>query len=436
MKAVTKYSLLLLIFLQAVNCYSQDYWLISHSPTKNFLRGAHFLDSLHGWICGDSASIYYTSNGGVNWSQQNANNRNLPVMDIFFLDHNYGWAISWETQADNIFGSYIHKTTNGGLNWTVTAFTYPDVYLSSIKFFDPMNGLAGGFPYNITYTTDGGSTWISPTIDSAFHAFAPVHDFAFYNRQYGFAGGGYHDIVGAIWKTTNGGQHWSSIGVGPEPIQAIHFFDSLNLIAVGGDFEYGSGIVKTTNGGVNWDYRSLKTFGICNSLGFRTRSEGWATLGHALKFIYTLDSGRTWTDLIPPDSAALYDIQFTDKRNGYAVGDEGIILKYNSSLINIDPVHTGISRTHRLFQNYPNPFNPVTKIAYELRQNGDISLKVYDINGKEVLTLKEGFEKQGLHELTFNGQDLPSGVYIYKLEVFSAGNTPAFTQSRKMILVK
>jgi photosystem II stability/assembly factor-like uncharacterized protein len=440
MKTVLKYSLAVLIFLQAADIYSQNYWLPAHSPTTQFIRGAHFLDSLRGWICGDSASIYYTSNGGANWTKQDANNRDLDIMDIFFLDANYGWAISWEDQFDSenpgrAFGSFIHRTTNGGLNWTAALFPYADVFLNTIRFTDPLNGLAGGFPYNITYSTDGGMTWASPSIDSAFQAFAPVHDFSFYNSQYAFAGGGYHDIVGVLWKTTNGGLNWNSQGVGPEPIQAIQLFDSLNVIAVGGDFEYGSGIVKTTNGGINWDYRSLEILGIANSLSFRTRSEGWASLGHALIFIYTLDSGRTWQNVVTPDSVAIYDVQFTDRRNGFAVGDDGAFLKYNTAMINVEPGGANLPRTHRLFQNYPNPFNPVTKIGYELRQSGNISLKVYDISGKEVLTLKEGFERQGLHEITFNGKDLSSGIYIYKLEV-NAGNSPVFSQSRKMILVK
>ncbi len=83
-----------------------------------------------------------------------------------------------------------------------------------------------------------------------------------------------------------------------------------------------------------------------------------------------------------------------------------------------------------LFQNYPNPFNPVTVIKYQISQPGRVSLKVYDILGKEVMTLVDGFTEAGTFNATFNATNLSSGIYIYQLR---AGN---FVASKKIILLK
>lgn len=83
-----------------------------------------------------------------------------------------------------------------------------------------------------------------------------------------------------------------------------------------------------------------------------------------------------------------------------------------------------------LDQNYPNPFNPSTTIRYALSNDGIVSLKVFDILGREVATLESGFKLAGTYESVFDASSLASGMYIYRL---SAANT---TLSRKVIIMK
>lgn len=85
---------------------------------------------------------------------------------------------------------------------------------------------------------------------------------------------------------------------------------------------------------------------------------------------------------------------------------------------------------YALEQNYPNPFNPSTKIKFQLPKDGFVTLKVYDILGKEIATLINEEKSQGKYEVNFNASNLSSGVYIYKIQ---AGD---FVSSRKMILLK
>jgi len=85
---------------------------------------------------------------------------------------------------------------------------------------------------------------------------------------------------------------------------------------------------------------------------------------------------------------------------------------------------------YALLQNYPNPFNPSTTIEYQIPNGGNVTLKVYDMLGREVTTLVNEYKPAGKYTAAFNGANLSSGVYLYKL---SAGS---YTTIRKMLLVK
>jgi len=87
-------------------------------------------------------------------------------------------------------------------------------------------------------------------------------------------------------------------------------------------------------------------------------------------------------------------------------------------------------KSFTLEQNYPNPFNPSTTINYEIPTSGIVSLKVYDVLGKEIATLVNEEKPAGIYEVNFNAVNLPAGVYFYRLQ------TGDFVQTKKMILLK
>jgi hypothetical protein len=84
----------------------------------------------------------------------------------------------------------------------------------------------------------------------------------------------------------------------------------------------------------------------------------------------------------------------------------------------------------KLNHNYPNPFNPSTGISFTLPKNEKATLTVYDLLGREIKTLVNEYKKAGSYRVTFDGSNLPSGVYIYRLHTYS------FSQMHKMILMK
>ena len=434
--------------------HAQTFWIPLQKPTTSDLTRVHFLDSLAGWVAGKDGAILKTTDSGETWITQDSRTTNN-VRDIFMLNHRLGWALTTQLQDTGTwYGTLLLKTTNGGDGWTTSE--YPDRFLYAVEFLDSLTGWMGGATGLILFTTDGGVNWHQAEVDSTIFAPLPVTNFQFYSRQYGYAVGGRLDFAGAIWRTTDSGQYWTSYGVGPEPLHGIHFIDSINIIAVGGDFDFGSGMVRSTNAGDSWEYTYLGIFGEGTALAFRSSAEGWSTLGFTGTMMYTLDTGRTWSEIFTPDSTAVYDVVFTDPRHGFVVGKAGTILRYNTAILGMEDLQSlQIPSSIGLHQNYPNPFNPTTTIRFSLpyptsdqaNENGGlsgpagelviVSLKVYDVLGREITTLIHEKKSPGSYEVTFHADALPSGIYFYRL-IWNPlrGTQDPRVLTRKMVLIR
>jgi hypothetical protein len=96
---------------------------------------------------------------------------------------------------------------------------------------------------------------------------------------------------------------------------------------------------------------------------------------------------------------------------------------------------TKIIKDYVIMQNYPNPFNPQTNIEFKLPQRSHIKLTVYDILGNEVEKLIDETLEPGIHKELFDGKNLSSGMYIYRLEAVPETDKP-YSDAKKMMLVK
>ncbi|MBK8550650.1 MAG: T9SS type A sorting domain-containing protein [Ignavibacteria bacterium] len=106
-----------------------------------------------------------------------------------------------------------------------------------------------------------------------------------------------------------------------------------------------------------------------------------------------------------------------------------VTVKYSQST-GIQAISENIPAKFYLFQNYPNPFNPSTNLEFGISDSRFASLKIYDLLGNEVATLVNERLNQGTYKVKFNGNDLSSGIYFYRL---SAGD---YTDTKRMLLIK
>ncbi len=153
-------------------------------------------------------------------------------------------------------------------------------------------------------------------------------------------------------------------------------------------------------------------------------------------------NGTNWCSVeygvdLRPRALEVYDNELIINGDFYsASGVEcNNIVKYTpkKNLTGIENNNT--SREFKLEQNYPNPFNPVTRIGFRIANPGFVTLKVFDITGKQVAVLAQKDMQPGNYNFDFDGQAFGSGVYIYRLE--TAGNDGTrYTESKKMILIK
>jgi hypothetical protein len=102
-----------------------------------------------------------------------------------------------------------------------------------------------------------------------------------------------------------------------------------------------------------------------------------------------------------------------------------------------DETKNGIPTEFTLTQNYPNPFNPSTTISYSVPEIAFVTIKVYDVLGNEIATLVNEENHIGNYELEFNGSNLPSGIYFYRLQAVPTGRQAgSFVETKKMVLMK
>jgi hypothetical protein len=150
----------------------------------------------------------------------------------------------------------------------------------------------------------------------------------------------------------------------------------------------------------------------------------------SLKINISTDGGLTFTNIFDKGGSILATALSTTLP--FAPSSPGEWKTFLYPLNQILPLNTNnqIPDKYELKQNYPNPFNPVTKITYSLPRSGFVTLKVYDITGREIRTLINQLESPGTNIIEFDGKNLSSGVYFYVLKVNE------FREVKKMVLIK
>ena len=273
-------------------------------------------------------------------------------------------------------------------------------------------------------TTNGGAIWVSQSSGTSNGLFSVF----FINEFTGWASGSQNGSK--IIKTTNSGTNWISQSISLNSvIYSIRFANDLTGWAVGGinNLEL---LFKTNNGGNNWSAQnSSSNIGLrdCAPINVDTAF----AIGYNGKIIKTINGGINWISQSSPTVNDLVSMKFLNPNTGFICGTNIILKTTNGGITFINNYSGSIPSNFDLFQNYPNPFNPSTKIHYTVPDKSYIQIRIFDVSGKIINEFINKYKNPGEYELSFDGTNLPSGIYFYSLV---ADNNIIAT--KRMILLK
>jgi len=446
-------------------------WTSQSSNSSSRLYSVDFTDRNNGWLCGWDGVVRSTTDGGTNW-QTVYLGTNTEKYHVEFANSNFGWIAGWDGE--------IFATSDGGDNWLEqTSNTTSDFY--GLSFADTLNGVAAGSGV-ISRTTDGGVTWInqSGNVEDAWRNVIATKTGTLYpdeqviicahfdntSEQPGtnapgaddngsgatavieaarlFASGSFEKTIKfCLWTGEEQGLVGSEVyaaeaSANGDDIVGVYNFDMIGYdgngdgvielhcgttnpsILLGDLFEtvitdYGLSLapVQITFGSTDRsDHASFWDFNYPAILGIEDFSSDFNPYYHT-----------TW------DIIANFDTSYFTDYVKAAIGATATLATPDSTMSSIEESET-LPSGFVLKGNYPNPFNAATTISFTLASQGDVDLTVYDVLGRKVAQLHEGRLNSGDHRITWNADEMSSGLYFYRLSV------NGFVNSGRMTLLK
>jgi len=361
------------------------------------------LDNIYTFGAGNSnllQPLYKSSNGGTSWALDTAGSSLVWGGGAFYIDEKGGQHASYD--PDGSFcrlytkpygGSWGQDTAGFGLT-SAFSYSYTETFASDHHGYL----YASGYYFNGSTRVTGqvirrpidGGTWEADTvgIPSAYnHCTALVP---------GKNGDMYAVFPPFLLHRSNSGT-WSNINV-PVITGSTHNSMALSVDSSGALFAAISG------DDVNFHYRGLGVY-------------------------FSKDTGATWTFAGGDSIGFTKLVSYGDST--YACSGNGLYIFTRTAFKTTGVTQVrGLPTNYALFQNYPNPFNPTTVISFQLAAKSRVTLKVYDILGREVETLVDGASDIGLHQVSFDASRFASGIYFYRIQ---AGG---FMATKKLLLLK
>ncbi|MFI5407468.1 MAG: T9SS type A sorting domain-containing protein, partial [Nitrososphaerales archaeon] len=290
---------------------------------------------------------------------------------------------------------HVFRTTNAGISWLDISSNLPDAPVNDI-IVDPdsTERLYVGTDVGVFVSDNLGSTWNYLGSDLPN---APITDLVFHNPT--------RKLIAATY-----GRSMYSIDLSQNPAITLVFPNGGQHFLMGDQIQ------------ITWASNQVDSVKIQLSLA---DVGNWITIEEATES----DGIYDWIVQAPFTSWECR-IKISDVSDS-TVNDKSDTTFVIDTFPSVDDsTNSNLPVEFALFQNYPNPFNPVTSIQYVVSSSQFVTLKVFDVLGNEIATLVNEEKHPGIFEVEFDGMELPSGIYFYKLK---AGN---FIETKKMILIK
>jgi photosystem II stability/assembly factor-like uncharacterized protein len=441
------------------------------------------------WAASGMQGIYKTTDGGATWQKYPNAYTNSPLGPgyIHFFDINNGVVVG---EVDpNTSCLEIYTTTNGGTDWnlvppsnippSITVEYLQPVEVAEFGDFIWLPTVSSNGP-RFYKTTDKGYTWTLielPGTNQDYVMFA-----AFQNESIGIrVVWTYTPSYAILEKTTDGGNTWNEIPgpyAGCIPVNVCYVPGTASAYVITGDVNvngYAGGSAYTLDGGDTWtaldngnySYTIFNSYNIGWATQFYTNnfykyigppplpveltsftatangSEvalNWSTASEINNLGFEIQRSFEGNDFVTV--GVVYGKGTTTERQDYSYSDKNLADgKYSYRLKQIDfngsykysdviEVEFRVFNSYLLEQNYPNPFNPATTIGFGVQEKSNVKITILNSIGEEVAVVLNEEKEPGYHQIEFNAANLPSGVYLYRIE---AGN---YINTKKMILLK
>lgn len=365
---------------------------------------------------GTSTQVFKSTNLGATWF---ASSSGLPASTGFNAIVRSG---SFLIAGGNSVG--IWRSSNNGGNWVqTTSGVTANEYVSS--FLVEGNTVYGAFgsPPSVGISTNNGATWTKTSngISSSQYlsGVAKIGTVLFAT----------HAVLG-VYVSTNSGTSWSLLAgaIGAQNKNALSASGTSLIVATSGGVPTQDAVFRSTDLGASWtQVRSgARMFGLSKI--------GTAVYAVGDSLFRTTNDGASWTSLDLngwPGTPVWNALQIAGQYAFVNFFGIGVYRRPTSQILTVrESAGSDLPAGFALEQNFPNPFNPSTTIRFQIAKQSMVSLKLYDISGREVRTLASENLAAGVYEATFDATGLASGVYMYRLE---AGG---FSQMRKLVLLR
>jgi hypothetical protein len=368
--------------------------------------------------------------------------------------------------GDSIFAtSYgkVFRYSSATSKWKTVDSNYTAAYALLVKTDSII--FVGSY-YSVRRSMDGGNTWAACSTGIPTTVICGMaKDANGYIYAGGYAQGGTYN---GLFRSIDNGNNWTNIGLAGKGISCISIKPN-GTIFVGTSSTYG--IMRSTDNGLNWyqkntglSYSNISDIligndgyiyaGDLNNGVYRSSDDGdhWTQVNTGLVSTYinclaqrtggaifsgssasvqgvftSTNSGNQWNNFGLQDTT-VRDFAIDSHSNIYAATSFGIYRKYDPT-VSVE-MYPDLSSACSLNQNYPNPFSSSTNISFNLSSASNVKLEVFDINGKLFSTIVSEKVSGGVHNYQLNADNIPSGIYYYKLQ------TDSFTDSKKLIILK